>query len=458
MWIERVKIWKWLCCAGLIGVLAVGCSPDIAPAPTARLTPEPIATPLSPTPGPTATPRPVPTKPIALSDAPTPTPSATLVFSRQGDILALPTFTPSPTSIAIRCTVSGDASTLREGPGADYQRITTLPPNQVVSARKCSPGGQWLLVETGQQEVGWLAAAGLNCQADPATLPIARGVVAPTRPTPTLTPSSPATPTPVPSPTTPPDTWRGEYYDNPSLLGEPVLIREDPELDFNWILDSPAPGIPADNFSVRWTKVIDFFEGGDYRFFAEADDGLRLYLDGWLVIDAWHTFLGVPYVGDFSDVGPGLHTVVVEYFESGGHAKIKVWAEKTRFSDTAWQGEYYNNSDWQEPVFLVRYDENLDFHWGQGAPADGMNRDHFSVRWRRTYFFETGDYKFFAEIDDKDGVKIYLDGWLLADGYREDDGAVSGYFANVGAGYHEVTVEYHDKDDDAKIKVWWEKD
>jgi hypothetical protein len=134
--------------------------------------------------------------------------------------------------------------------------------------------------------------------------------------------------------------WRGQYYDNASLLGEPVLVREDATIDFNWFLDSPAPGLPADNFSVRWTGVFDFTQAGDYRFFASVDDGVRLYLDGWLVIDAWHEFAPIDHFGTFEAVQPGLHTITVEYFESGGHAKAKVWNEYGNFNSEEWIGEY----------------------------------------------------------------------------------------------------------------------
>jgi hypothetical protein len=33
---------------------------------------------------------------------------------------------------------------------------------------------------------------------------------------------------------TPTATWHGEYFDNPSLSGTPVLVREDPTVDFDW--------------------------------------------------------------------------------------------------------------------------------------------------------------------------------------------------------------------------------
>ncbi|MEZ4770945.1 MAG: PA14 domain-containing protein [Caldilineales bacterium] len=47
--------------------------------------------------------------------------------------------------------------------------------------------------------------------------------------------------------------WRGDYFDNPNLAGEPVLQRVDNSLSMNWGSDAPAPGLPVDGFSARWT-------------------------------------------------------------------------------------------------------------------------------------------------------------------------------------------------------------
>ncbi|MCJ7566230.1 MAG: NBR1-Ig-like domain-containing protein, partial [Anaerolineales bacterium] len=47
--------------------------------------------------------------------------------------------------------------------------------------------------------------------------------------------------------------WRGEYFDNRKLEGNPELIRNDKEIDFNWKFKSPSSNIPINNFSARWT-------------------------------------------------------------------------------------------------------------------------------------------------------------------------------------------------------------
>ena len=62
-------------------------------------------------------------------------------------------------------------------------------------------------------------------------------------------------------------------------------------------VDNTWPGPPLaelpvglkslDNFSARWEGAITAPEDGDYQIGAEADDGVRLWLDGKLVVDDW---------------------------------------------------------------------------------------------------------------------------------------------------------------------------
>ncbi|MFQ5924339.1 MAG: NBR1-Ig-like domain-containing protein, partial [Anaerolineales bacterium] len=81
--------------------------------------------------------------------------------------------------------------------------------------------------------------------------------------------------------------WRGEYYDNRKLEGDPALIRNDTEIDFDWKLKGPGSGLPADDFSAQWSRELRF-NAGTYRFSVSVDDGARLWVDDRLVIDEWH--------------------------------------------------------------------------------------------------------------------------------------------------------------------------
>ncbi|HYM14664.1 MAG TPA: PQQ-dependent sugar dehydrogenase, partial [Dehalococcoidia bacterium] len=120
-----------------------------------------------------------------------------------------------------------------------------------------------------------------------------------------------------------PPAWSGQYYNNMTLTGSPVLTRNDGDtINFDWGAGSPAPAIPVDRFSARWTRTMTFSDGV-YQFVTMSDDGSRIYVDGQLVLNAWKDQDHVTTAAN-KQMTAGPHTVVVEYYENGGQAAIKV--------------------------------------------------------------------------------------------------------------------------------------
>ncbi len=120
--------------------------------------------------------------------------------------------------------------------------------------------------------------------------------------------------------------WKAEYWANRQFSGAPALTRNDRSVDFDWGSKAPAANLPADEFSVRWSRWVTF-EAGTYRFSARADDGLRVYLDGRPIIDEWRDSDGTrTYTAQLTLTGP--HALLVEYYERGGGALVKVWWER----------------------------------------------------------------------------------------------------------------------------------
>jgi alpha-L-fucosidase len=68
---------------------------------------------------------------------------------------------------------------------------------------------------------------------------------------------------------------------------EVTLERTDPEINFNWVRNSPGYPIKEDNFSAQWTGYIQPEFSEEYEFSAMVDDGMRLYVDGKLILDLW---------------------------------------------------------------------------------------------------------------------------------------------------------------------------
>jgi beta-glucosidase len=80
---------------------------------------------------------------------------------------------------------------------------------------------------------------------------------------------------------------KAEFFDNPVLSGQPILSRVDSHIDFDWPTGRPLPELSSDRFSARWTGMIRAVDSGPHAFRARSDDGIRVFLNGELIIDDW---------------------------------------------------------------------------------------------------------------------------------------------------------------------------
>ncbi len=122
--------------------------------------------------------------------------------------------------------------------------------------------------------------------------------------------------------------WVANYFNGINPAGTPLFTQQEPRiatgLDYNWGAASPDLSlVPASNWSARWVGSFRF-EAGNYIFRANADDGVRVYLNDQLVIDNWN----IGYHEDskrFVGIGADTHTIRVEYYEQSGSARVRVW-------------------------------------------------------------------------------------------------------------------------------------
>jgi hypothetical protein len=248
----------------------------------------------------------------------------------------------------------------------------------------------------------------------------------------------------------------GEYFANPGLSGTPVLTRSDPSINFIWNLAAPGSAVPADNFSVRWTKT-EYFAAGRYRFTTVSDDGVRLYLDGQRVIDQWHDQSATVHDA-IVDLASGDHTIRMEYFDSGWDALAKLTWDTTPDQPTTWLAEYWNTPGATAapampagPPDVSRPESAIDHDWWQASPAPGITSDHFVARWTRVMALAAGTYAFTVTADD--GVRLFVDGQRVIDRWV-DQGATT-YSANIalGSGSHTVVMEYYENAWDATARL-----
>jgi hypothetical protein len=115
----------------------------------------------------------------------------------------------------------------------------------------------------------------------------------------------------------------GQYFSGLKPAGSPVVTRLDPKIDFNWGTNAPAPGVPTPDYSVRWTGEIDVPFTEKYTFYASVQGGVRLWVNGQLVIEYWmQHHMEVEYDGSIT-LERGRYPIVMEFANlqwSGGSA------------------------------------------------------------------------------------------------------------------------------------------
>ncbi|MCX5910195.1 MAG: PA14 domain-containing protein, partial [Deltaproteobacteria bacterium] len=266
----------------------------------------------------------------------------------------------------------------------------------------------------------------------------------------------------------PENRWKGEYFNNENLTGSPSMVKDDGDglITNDWGMGGPnACGIGTDNFSVRWTRKVDF-PPGLYTFKMTVDDGGRLYIDGDKKLDQWKTQPPTEY-STGSIALSGIHTVSFEYFEHnvGAVAKLR-WDKVGELPITTcqanvpgnrWKGEYFNNQDLSGLPAMIKDDGDgaLNKQWGAGSPGSdcGIGADHFSVRWTKVQNFVPGMYTFTMSVDD--GGRFYIDDDKKSDGWKDQAEAAYTTGQIALSGDHTLKLEYYENAGDATAKLSW---
>ncbi len=108
--------------------------------------------------------------------------------------------------------------------------------------------------------------------------------------------------------------YSGQNFDNF------VFSRTDPVIYFDWSGTGPRGPLPLgpDNYSVRWQGNFQL-QGGTYQFLVNTDDGGRLFVDGQLLYGNWTQHGAMP-IAVTTTLGPGVHLIELDYFQSQGGA------------------------------------------------------------------------------------------------------------------------------------------
>ena len=260
--------------------------------------------------------------------------------------------------------------------------------------------------------------------------------------------------------------WRAEFFNYDPSPAPPAFPDTEPDavlhfdaVDAEWGGGSPTSAVNADFFLSRWRRRVNL-AAGRYRFTTLSDDGVRVRVDGRIVIDKWQPMSLTASTGDIV-VGPGLHELELDYFERTGQSRLRLdW----QALDLGWRAEIWPLTGaggppaFSDPAPLERVDPGIAFEGQLGAGISAkLLKDGVALRWTRELdVADAGEYELLARIDG--GVRVYVDGQIAIDAWPQQPARVLRGRAMLSAGRHVLRVEYRYANGSTPVaKLDWER-
>lgn len=139
----------------------------------------------------------------------------------------------------------------------------------------------------------------------------------------------------------------GAYYSNQlrTFTNPPTLVRTDATVNFDWGTGSPDPSISVDHFTAIWTGALQPQFDEIYTFYTTTDDGVRLWVDGKLVVDEWVDQGATEWNGALALQSGKKYPITMEYYENGGGAVAELsWSSASTVKAIIPQSQLYPTS------------------------------------------------------------------------------------------------------------------
>lgn len=276
----------------------------------------------------------------------------------------------------------------------------------------------------------------------------------------------------------------GQYWDNDSFTGDPLVTRVDQNVDFNWDTGSPSGGvIDPDTFSVRWQGYFVAPQTGSYQFGSDVDDGCKIWANSQLVVDNW-TWCGGQYGTSISLTAGQIIPIRMDYREIGGSAVARLKVKGVVSTDgmtvpSDWlqtgiravsnqhglNGNYYARTDGTNTfssanqLVMHRVDPYLDFDWGTSAPVSGGPSD-FLVRWTGYITAPaTGTYTLGSRSDDGTKITVGTSNTVALNDWTNHTTPSSPVWGSNTISLTQgmptpITIEYYDSGSAASFEFW----
>jgi hypothetical protein len=124
----------------------------------------------------------------------------------------------------------------------------------------------------------------------------------------------------------------GLYWTNQTpanaFTGSPTWTNNDSNVSFDWGAGGPffSPyDSSTNNFTIRWLgQVQPYYPNQIYTFYTKSDDGVRLWVNGRLLIDQWVPQSATAEWSGSITLGSSPVDLILEYFEATGNASVSL--------------------------------------------------------------------------------------------------------------------------------------
>ncbi len=288
--------------------------------------------------------------------------------------------------------------------------------------------------------------------------------------------------TPIPStclfPVLPPSLPHGDgsgltasYFPTTDVTGAATLTAVDPSINHVWGGHWPASTVPVDNFSVRWTGHVTPLYSELYTFSATGDDGVRLWVNGQLLVNQWRDQSATAYTGTIALVAHQSYDLTCEYYEHAGGALAKLaWSSPTQVQQiipaaqlspatglgSGLTADYFANSTLSGAPAMTRTDYGVNFDWGYTDPVSAaMASRPWAARWVGEIEAPTTDTYTLTTLSSG-GVTVSVNNALVINDVAVHNAhAVSCSVPLIGGKRVPITITYEQGGSQAALRLMW---
>jgi PA14 domain/Chitobiase/beta-hexosaminidase C-terminal domain len=147
----------------------------------------------------------------------------------------------------------------------------------------------------------------------------------------------------------------GRYYANQlrTFVDSPTLVRVDPAINFNWSSTPPDPSVGLTDYTIRWTGSVQPQFNETYTFYTTTDDGVRLWVNGQLIVDKWIDQAPTEWYGSLPVAAGQKYNLQMDYYQNGGGAVAELsWSSPSTAKAIIPQAQLYSTTN-HPPIFFT---------------------------------------------------------------------------------------------------------